>query len=418
LDGAADALYLFPFTYFLTENRFALFLENALGVTHDKQRRGTALDTSGHTAAYYKLKRIAEEEKASVEAALPAEPKRDGIDLMVAWSIIGLFVIAGSAAVYSMETILMPITLAVVVGIVLGRAADSLAKFGLPPIMGGLLLALFFVLGLASVVSALLGPMTDLAQKAPALAEGVVERVLPFIERFEWLRLAVARGTGNGALADTVMKNAGPVLGVVAAGLTPALVQTLIFLAALGLFLLGRLHLRRTIILAFNSRERRLSTIRIMNAIETALAQYFSIASLIYLALGVVTMLIALVGGLAMPPLWGLFAFVSSFIPYLGVTMMTLALLVGGLMTHEAILLALAPAAVFFVVHLVMENLVIPSILGNRLEVNPFLVFVAIIFWTWMWGAVGAMLALPLSLIAMTIFEEVREQQPERQLPA
>lgn len=376
------------------------------------------MDTSGHTAAYYKLKRIAEEETATAEAALPAEPKRDGIDLMVAWSIIGLFVIAGSAAVYSMETILMPITLAVVVGIVLGRAADSLSKFGLPPIIGGLLLALVFVLGLASVVSVLLGPITDLAQKAPALAEGVVERVLPFIERFEWLRVAVAKGTGSDALADTVMKNAAPVLGAVAGGLTPALVQTLIFLAALGLFLLGRLHLRRTIILAFTSRERRLSTIRIMNAIETALAQYFSIASLIYLALGVVTMIIALVGGLAMPPLWGLFAFVSSFIPYLGVTMMTLALLVGGLMTHDAILLALAPAAVFFVVHLVMENLVIPSILGNRLEVNPFLVFVAIIFWTWMWGAVGAMLALPLSLIAMTIFEEVREQPPERQLPA
>lgn len=376
------------------------------------------MDTSGHTAAYYKMKRIAEEEKASVEAALPVEPKRDGIELMVAWSIIGVFVIAGSAAIYQMETILMPITLAVVVGIVLGRAADSLAKFGLPPIMGGLLLALFFVLGLASVVSALLGPLTELAQHAPKLAEGVVERVLPFIERFEWLRLALARGAGGDALADVVMKNAGPVLGAVAGGLTPALIQTLIFLAALGLFLLGRLHLRRTIILAFTSRERRLSTIRIMNAIENALAQYFSIASLIYLALGVVTMVIALVGGLAMPPLWGLFAFVSSFIPYLGVTMMTLALLVGGLMTYEPILLALAPAAAFFVVHLVMENLVIPSILGNRFEVNPFLVFAAIIFWTWMWGAVGAMLALPLSLIAMTIFEEVREQLPERQLPA
>ncbi len=377
-----------------------------------------ALDTSGHTAAYYKLKRIAEEERASVEAVPPAVPKRDGIDLMVAWSIIGLFVIAGSAAISSMETILMPITLAVVVGIVLGRAADSLARFGLPPVMGGLLLALVFVLGLASVVSALLGPMTELAQKAPAMVEGVIERVMPFIERFEWLRLALAKGIGGDALADTVMKNAGPVLGAVAGGLTPALVQTLIFLAALGLFLLGRLHLRKTAILAFTSRERRLSTIRIMNAIETALAQYFSIASLIYLALGVVTMIIALVGGLAVPPLWGLFAFVSSFIPYLGVTMMTLALLVGGLMTHEAILLALAPAAAFFVVHLLMENLVIPSILGNRLEVNPFLVFVAIIFWTWMWGAVGAMLALPLSLIAMTIFEEVREQPPERQLPA
>ncbi len=64
-----------------------------------------------------------------------------------------------------------------------------------------------------------------------------------------------------------------------------------------------------------------------------------------------------------------------------------------------------------------MENLVMPQILGSRLEVNPFIIFTAIIFWTWMWGAVGAMLAMPLCLIAMTIFEELRPKAPERQLP-
>ncbi|MCY1303856.1 AI-2E family transporter [compost metagenome] len=64
-----------------------------------------------------------------------------------------------------------------------------------------------------------------------------------------------------------------------------------------------------------------------------------------------------------------------------------------------------------------MENLAIPAILGSELEVNPFLVFIAIVFWTWMWGAVGAMLALPLSLIVLAIVEEIREQPPERQLP-
>ncbi|WP_442892218.1 AI-2E family transporter [Ensifer sp. MJa1] len=364
-----------------------------------------------------RARRVVEEEAAVATAAPSSAARRDGIDLMVAWSIIGLFVIAGCAAIYAMETILLPITLAIVVGIVLGRTADALARFGLPPILGGLLLAMIFVIGLSWLVNALLGPLTVIVSEAPKLAEGVVARVMPFIERFEWLRLAVARGVGNDAIADTVMKNAGPMLAATAAGLTPALVQTLVFLAALGLFLLGRLQLRKAVILAFASRERRLSAIRIMNGIEDALARYFSIASLIYLALGTLTMTIAFVGGLAMAPLWGLFAFVSSFIPYLGVTVMTLSLLAAGLMTHEVLWLALMPATAFFVVHLVMENLVIPAILGSELEVNPFLVFIAIVFWTWMWGAVGAMLALPLSLIVLAIVEEIREQPPERQLP-
>ncbi|MDK1384443.1 AI-2E family transporter [Sinorhizobium sp. 8-89] len=374
------------------------------------------METARHVTTDRKRKRRAEE-IVLIASPTAAARKRNGMELLVALSTIGLFIIACSAAVYSMEAILMPITLAIIVGIVLGRAADELERFGLPPIFGGLLLALLFVLGLSSLVNALLAPITDLAREAPRLAEGVMERILPFIERFTWLRMALLRNADEAALADTFVKNAGPLLGAVAAGLTPALVQTLIFLAALVLFLLGRLQLRSTIILAFAAREHRLSAIRVMNATEDALAQYFSTASLIYLALGVMTMVIALVGGLTMAPLWGLFAFVSSFIPYLGVTFMTLSLLVGGLMTHDALLLGIAPAAAFFLVHLVMENLVVPAILGRRFEVNPFLIFVAIIFWTWMWGAVGAILALPLSLIAMTIFEQVRELPPERQLP-
>ncbi|WP_026613148.1 AI-2E family transporter [Ensifer aridi] len=373
------------------------------------------MDIARRTTVDRRRKREAEREIALAEASKPR--KRAGVDPLLTWSIVGLFVLALSAAVYAMEAILMPIAFAVIIGIVLGRAADELERFGLPPIFGGLLLAFFFVVGLLSLINALLGPVTDVAREAPRLAEGLMERILPYLKRFEWLDIALARGNGEEALADAIVKNAGPLLGAVAASLTPALVQTLIFLAALVLFLLGRVQLRSTIILAFASRDGRLSAIRIMNALEDALARYFSTASLIYLALGALTMVIALIGGLAVPPLWGLFAFVSSFIPYLGVTFMTLSLLVAGLMTHDALLFALAPAVAFFFVHLAMENLLVPAVLGHRFAINPFLVFVAIIFWTWMWGAVGAILAFPLSLIAMTIFEQVVEAPAERQLP-
>lgn len=358
----------------------------------------------------------AEIEAQAAEADIPETSLKTGLDLVVAWSIVGTFIIFASAVIYMMEAILMPITLAIVIGMVLGLAADRLAQFGLPPVLGGLLLAIIFVVGLFFLIDALIEPLTSLAGQAPGILERAIERILPFIERYEWAKVAIA-GTDEKAVADAAIQNAGTMLGLVASGVTPAFIQTLIFLAALGLFLVGRAHLRKTIILAFATRDRRLAAIRIMNATENAVGFYFSTASVIYLVLGTITAVIAFAGGLAVAPLWGLFAFVSSFIPYLGVTAMTIALLCAGLMTHDALLLALAPAAAFFMLHLVMENLVTPAILGHRLEINPFLVFLAIMFWTWMWGAVGAMLALPLSLIAMTIFNEVRASQPERQLP-
>lgn len=366
-----------------------------------------------------KMKRRYQDIESEVMATelTPIAPPKTGLDLIVAWSIVGTFIIMACAVIYFMETILMPVVLAIVVGMVLGLAADRLSKFGVPPAAGGLVLGIVFVVGLFLLINALIEPLSTLASAAPAMLEQVMERILPYIERFEWVRTALA-GTDEKAIADVAMQNAGAMLGIVASGITPAFVQTMIFLAALGLFLLGRGQLRKTIILAFATRDRRLAAIRIMNAIESAIGFYFSTASVIYLALGSITALIAFLGGLTMAPLWGLFAFVSSFIPYLGVTVMTIALFVAGLMTHDGLLLAIAPAAGFFLLHLVMENLVTPAILGHRLEINPFLIFSAIIFWTWMWGAVGAMLAMPLSLIAMTIFEEVRPHPPERQLPA
>ncbi|MFB2549607.1 AI-2E family transporter [Ensifer soli] len=362
--------------------------------------------------------RGARTEPPATDPATPATPRvYEPLTLVCAVSIIGLFIIAAAAVVSLMEPILMPITLAIVVGIVLGEAADTLGKLGVPPMLGGLIVAAIFVAGLFWLANTLAEPLSQLAAAAPRMIEDVLSRIMPFLERFEFLRVSAGNGDQGEAIRGMVMENSGVVLGIVAAGLTPALVQTAVFIAALGLFLVGRAELRKTIIMAFTIRERRLTAIRVMNAIEHSLAFYFSMASLIYLCLGVVTMVIAFAGGLSMAPLWGFFAFISSFVPFLGVTLMTLALAAAGLLTHDGLVLALAPATGFFLLHLVMENLVTPSILGRRLEVNPFLIFVAIIFWTWMWGAVGAMLALPLSLIAMTLVDELRTHPPERQLP-
>ncbi len=236
-----------------------------------------------------------------------------------------------------MKPVLMPVTMAVVIGTVLGAAADRLGRFGVPPVLGGLTLALLLASITLFLVNRLADPVAQLFSQAPQILESTLERLQPILGRVRLYELAAGSGAGDDkVVSNMVMEHAGTVVSFAASGLTPAIIQLLVFIAALGLFLIGRVELRKTLIMASAHRERRLAAIRIMNAIEASLGFYFSTASLMYAGLGVITMGIAFAGGLALAPIWGLFAFLSSFVPYLGVTLMTLALAAGGLMVHDA----------------------------------------------------------------------------------
>ncbi|CCM74836.1 AI-2E family transporter [Rhizobium mesoamericanum] len=353
---------------------------------------------------------------------MPQAPTRrvekDGLDITMAWAVIGIFAVLALSAIYMMSLILVPVTLAVVVGMILGLLAEKLSKLGVPRITNAVILSTSVALVIVFVANSLAGPLATLANEGPAFVEKTFNRIMPYLERIRWLHITPETFQGGSMSSEKLLENTGNVLHLISANLTPALVQALIFFAALLLFLAGRVSLRRSIIMVFRTRSERLTAIRVINGVEQVLGFYFATASLIYACLGVMMMVIAYFGGLSAPVLWGFFAFLSSFIPYLGIASMTLAVAIAGILTHDGLVMGLAPAAAFFIVHLVMENLIFPAVMGKRLEINPFIVFLAILFWTWMWGAVGAMLALPLSLIVMTIIDELFiEEKIQPQLP-
>ncbi|WP_144575301.1 AI-2E family transporter [Agrobacterium sp. DE0009] len=332
---------------------------------------------------------------------------REALDVFVAWSVIGIFLIMSMAVIHELSMILMPVVMAVVVGMILGISAEKLASYGIPGAGVAIILSSLVAAVIFFVVNSLIDPISQLATEGPALIERSIDRFLPYVENFRWLNISAATFSMGSMSMESLLSRSGEIISLLGANVTPAIVQGLIFLAALLMFLYSRLRLRKALIMAFPARHQRLRTIRIIGSVEKVLGTYFATASLIYAALGVTMIVIAYFGGLAMPLLWGLFAFLSSFIPFLGITLMTISLTVAGIITHDNMILALLPAGVFFTVHLLMENLAFPAVVGRNMEINPFLVFVMIIFWTWMWGAAGAMLALPLSLIAMTVTREL-----------
>ncbi|WP_233136119.1 AI-2E family transporter [Agrobacterium vaccinii] len=332
---------------------------------------------------------------------------REALDVAVAWSTVGIFVVIMMSVIHSLSIILIPVVMAIVVGMILGVAATKLNSYGIPGFAVALILSSAVALVLFLVVNSLIDPLSTLAAEGPNIVEKAIDRFLPYLQSLRWLNVSAATFSLSSMSMESLISRSGDIIAVIGSNITPAIVQALIFFAALLLFLYSRVRLRKATIMAFPQRHQRLRTIRTIGSIEQVLSSYFATASMMYAGLGVSMIIIAYVGGLAMPFLWGLFAFLSSFVPFLGITAMTLALTVGGILTHDSLILGLLPAIVFFTIHLLMENLAFPAVVGKNMEINPFIVFVAIIFWTWMWGAAGAMLALPLSLIGMTVAREL-----------
>jgi len=381
-----------------------------------KQARRSTTAREERSSAWVDALRADTEQMDSTAPARRIE--KDGLDVASAWAVIGIFLALALAGVYMMSIILIPVTLAVVVGMILGLVAEKLGKLGVPRVLNAVLLSSAVALVIFLIINSLAGPMATLAQEGPAVFQRTIDRLMPYLERIKWLHITPQTFESGPMSINVLLENTGNVLHVVANSLTPAIVQGLIFFAALLLFLAGRISLRKTIIMTFSTRTSRLAAIRIINAVEQVLGFYFATAALIYAGLGVVMTAIAHVGGMSMPVLWGVFAFLSSFVPFVGIATITIALAIAGIITHDDIVFGLAPAVAFFSVHLAVENLVFPAVMGRQWELNPFVVFLAIIFWTWMWGAVGAMLALPLSLIVMTVVNELFfDEKVQPQLP-
>lgn len=325
--------------------------------------------------------------------------QRTGLDYAALWSMIGLFAIAGIAVLSLASFILIPLAFAVVVGLILGLAADRMGEMGIPPMLTAAILSGLFVGIVVLLIFMVAGPVNMLIESAPDM----IERTLRYLEGISWLEVPVQslmRGPGS---AEKIMEYSGAVLSTIATGVAPALLQIMIFAVSLLLFLSSRLTLRRAMIRVFTNRSRRLAAIHMINQVEAVLGYYFATAIAIYSSFGLIAALIAWAGGLGSPLLWGVASFILSFIPFLGIAMVTIAIAIAGLMVHESMLYGLLPAIAFFSVNAVYENLLIPSVMGRRLEMNAYMLFVAIVFWTWLWGAVGAMLAVPLTVICMTL---------------
>jgi predicted PurR-regulated permease PerM len=329
----------------------------------------------------------------------------------------GLFMLALLAALYAGREILLPIVLAIILNLLLQPALRMLERLYVPRMLGALLLIALLFATIVAFATGMSGPAGSWAAKLP---EGVprLQEHLSFLRApIDAVRqfLQQAQGYVSGDSQSTT--TASPAIG--ADFLLTVFSSTRAFAAGfletiLVLFFLllsGDTLLRRLVEVLPRFSDKR-QAIEISQHIEHDISAYLITITIMNAAVGIATALAMWLCGLGDPVLWGAVAFLLNYIPILGpmigVVMFTLA----GLLSAKTLWPALLPAGLYLLIHLAEGETITPMLLARRFTLNPLLVIVALIFWYWMWGVPGAILAVPMLAIVKIICDRIRMLAP------
>ena len=353
----------------------------------------------------------AEPHAAAIEAAnetempLPSDPRT--------FFLGGLFGLGVLAALYVASSIILPVMLALVLNLLLQPAVRLLGRLHLPRAVGALFTVFLVIGALVGLVAALSVPATTWAERLPEgiprleahlrLVSGPIQTLQKVIQQAEQ---AADAPPGKGSIVS-VRRDLG-ITGVLFAGTRSVLDGR--FTTVLVLYFLlvaGNIFLRRVVeILPTFSNKRQ--AVDISQQIQEDISGYLLTITAMNAAVGIATAAAMYLCGLGDPLLWGATAFLLNYIPILGPLFGVCIFVLVGMLSFESLWWSLLPPVLYLGIHLVEGETLTPMLLARRFTLNPVLIILSLVFWFWMWGVLGAILAVPMLAILKIICDRLR----------
>ncbi len=330
-------------------------------------------------------------------------------------ALVGLFVLAAFYTLYLASGFFLPVVLAVLLNFLLGPLVRFFVRLHLPTPAAAAVVVLGFVGTLGLGLYYLSGPASGWIERAPETLRQVEFQLRGVWETVEDVREATegVNGTADEEGAAGRSVEVRPTASTTLMDQTLEAVAGTFVMLFLLYFLLasGDLFLRKLVHVLPLFRRKRIA-VEIAQGIERDLSRYLFTYGLINTALGATVALVLWGLGLPNPVLWGLMAGILNFVPYLGPLVgVTIVGLVAFVSLDDTGTALLAPA-LYFAINALEGNLITPMVMGHRLQLNPVAIFVSLIFWGWLWGIAGALIAVPLLVAFKIVCENVATLSP------
>ncbi|MFD3191513.1 AI-2E family transporter [Sedimentitalea sp. HM32M-2] len=300
------------------------------------------------------------------------------------------------------QEFLAPVIGALVAGIVLSPVSGLWDRWGLRASMAAFATVLLAFIALGALGLLLEPYVSEAIDSAPIIwfeMRGAIENLRSFLLGLDEIAEDVAKAVnpnGDGAPekeATVPIPRAQDALFYA----PQAMAQVLVFTGTLYFFLLTRRQI-------YEWAGRQFDGVRQNDFFqaEREVARYFLTITAINASFGVLIALVMQGFGMPAPFAWGLLAFLLNFVVYVGPTALAAALLLAGLVAFDGVM-SIAPAAVYMMMNAFEGQFVTPALVGQSMAVNPLLVFLSLVFWLWLWGPLGGIIAIPLLIWGISL---------------
>ena len=317
----------------------------------------------------------------------------------------GLLVLAIIYTLYFARFLLVPLTAALLLHQLLYAQVQWLHRRGLPLALGaGLVLS--GVLGLIGLAGNFLAePAEAWLKEAPAslhelsvrlratAGTGAIEELRDLGEEVEEL-ISVHEADS----AAQVVRIEGPgLLGNLAVGLEVAAAGLIIMFFTCFFLLIAGNRLARALVTLGSTAPTRKRISMALRDVRKEVSTYLNTVTLINIGLGFAVGFMLWMLGVPDPALWGVMVALFNFAPYIGSFGSAFALTVVGVTAFDTLGEALLVPGLFLILTTFEGSLVTPMIVGRRVSLNSLLVFLSVVFWGWIWGPAGALMAVPVT---------------------
>lgn len=321
-----------------------------------------------------------------------------------------LGVLAGAALLWVLQaaaSILIPVVSAFFVAVAVAPVSRWV-RARVPRRLSWLGLAASMLVILA-ILATFFGTMALVAQRVaddfPRYADALGTLWAQANQWLEGAKAAAGAEAGPGAGGQGGEMPVDPITGFAKAALGSAgqTASTLVLTVFLALLMQLEAPVWREKIVITLGPERCRAAVEAVKAIAQQFRRYLLVSSVLGLITGALYIGWLTLFGIELVLLWGLLAFLLNYLPVVG-SVVAGALPVLLTFATQGSGTALAVAAGLLVIEQVMGNFVAPRMQGRQLAISPLVVMIALLLWSWLWGAAGALLAAPMAvLIAITL---------------
>lgn len=331
--------------------------------------------------------------------------------------IAGIFFILVVHCLYLGKEFLTPVLLAFLLSTTLAPVVRALSRWHIPPALAAsLLIALSaFVFVLIGYITS--GPISAMIADAPQIGHtlklkliGIRQSLAGALEATSQIENVTA--DMNDTSAQKVVVAQPGILSRAAGNLISA-GTTIAITFVLSLFLLasGNLFYQK-IVQSFSRLSDKKKVLRIVYSIEGEISRYLLTITIINIMVGIFIGCGLWLIGIENPLVWGVLAFLLNYLPYIGALISIVLVGIISIVTFDNLFYSLLAPGLILFSHVAEGQFLTPMLVGRRMELNAVAVFISISFWSWLWGIIGALIAVPILVVIKVVADHVEGLKP------